>query len=70
MNMFFTKPTQVKFSILTDDGDHIGGIAYHDKVICGCCGCVFDIEELLKDNPNAIIKLPYWVDINSDILGE
>lgn len=69
MNMFFTKPTQVKFLVLTDDENYIGGIGYHDKVICGCCGYAFDINELLKDNPNAIIELP-WIDINKEILGE
>ena len=47
---YFEVPTQVKFWDV--DGDHyIGGIAYRDKIICGCCGGIFDISEIYESAP-------------------
>lgn len=66
MNMFFERPTQVKF---WDDGRWIGGIGYRDEIICGCCGGIFEVNELLEDNPNGIVRLP-WIDINEEIRGD
>lgn len=66
--MFFEKPTQVMF---WPDGEKkwIGGIGYRNKIICGCCGSVFEVSELLRDNPNGIIQLP-WIDISEEICGD
>ena len=42
--IYYDDPTQVKF--WDADGYHwIGGVAYHDVIICGCCGGVFEITE-------------------------
>lgn len=71
---YFQVPTQVKFWDV--DGDHyIGGIAYRDKIICGCCGGIFDIIEIYESAPNTLEEdpiIPYdnWVDISNDICGE
>ena len=73
---YYDKPTQVKF--LDFDGEEpywIGGIAYYNEVICGCCGGVFKIYELYeraeehkyKDSP---IEALIWIDINEAIKGE
>ena len=74
--LYYDKPTQVKF--LDFDGEEpywIGGIAFHDVVICGCCGGVFKIYELYEraeehkyeDSP---IEALIWIDINEAIKGE
>lgn len=68
---YFEVPTQVKFW----DARYIGGIAYRDKIICGCCGGIFDISiiyevapDTLEDDP--IIVYDNWVDISQDICGD
>lgn len=73
MKKFFEAPTQVMFCV---DGDHyVGGIAYHDEIICGCCGGVVSIEEVYEFAPTGV-KEPVrafderWVDISHEIIGE
>lgn len=41
---YFEVPTQVKFW----DGRYIGGIAYRDEIICGCCGGIFRISDIYE----------------------
>ena len=69
---YFEVPTQVKFWDV--DGDHyIGGIAYRDEIICGCCGGVFDISEIYESAPDTLedpIVVYDWVNISSEICGE
>ena len=51
---YFDKPTQVVFWD-TDGEDHwIGGIAYRDEVICGCCGGVIKISEIYEFAPSTV----------------
>ena len=69
---YYNDPTQVKF--WDADGYHwIGGVAYHDIIICGCCGCVFEITEILEEAPEdiavPILELP-WIDISEEIKAE
>ena len=51
MNMkFFNMPTQAKFlEPFVNCPVYVGGIAYEDKIICGCCGSVFEIEEVYDE---------------------
>ena len=71
---YFDVPTQVKFWDV--DGDHyIGGIAYRNEIICGCCGGIFDISEIYESAPDMLEEdpiIPYddWVDISSEIRGD
>jgi hypothetical protein len=53
-----------------------GGIAYHDEIICGCCGAVLSIQEVIDDAveagihwDDAIVELE-WIDIEEAIRGE
>lgn len=55
------------------DVAYIGGIAYHDEVICGCCGGIMKIEELYAlgaemgiSEKDIIAPLP-WIDISEEI---
>jgi hypothetical protein len=66
----FDVPTQVAFWDV--DGDHyIGGIAYGDEIICGCCGGVVEIAEVCEFAPEGIEPIVIyneWVDLSGDIL--
>lgn len=59
---FFDKPTQVAFC--DEKGNILGGIAFHDFIICGDCGTAFSIEDV--DNLNVFEN---WCDISAQILG-
>lgn len=68
MKTFYDIPTQVVFH---DEEGWSAGIAFEDKVICACCGCVFSIEDLI-DNLDEDITCPiyeydFWVSITDDI---
>lgn len=66
-------PTQVKFYEAAEE-DYIGGIAYRNEIICGCCGSVLEISDVIVEAEEEgieepIIKFP-WIDIQSEIIGE
>lgn len=68
---YFKIPTQVKFW----DGRYIGGIAYRDEIICGCCGGIFRISDVYEVAPNTLEEDPIvindsWVDISNEICGD
>ena len=87
----FDCPTQVKFIDFDRDYDNdcnkepywVGGIAFHDKIICGCCGGTIDIQDYYDDwdsfakaefedyieDGNPLVVYDYWVDINQEIKG-
>lgn len=68
---YFKVPTQVKFW----DGCYIGGIAYQDKIICGCCGGPLKISDVYEFAPDTLEEDPIaihdsWVDISHEICGD
>lgn len=68
---YFEAPTQVKFW----DGRYIGGIAYRDEIICGCCGGIFKIGDVYEVAPDTLEEDPIvvynsWVDLSSEICGD
>ena len=67
----FDVPTQVLF--VDEDGVWRGGIAYRDEIICGCCGGVYEIDEVIEFAPEyvqqPIHKYEYWIDISDEIRG-
>ena len=79
--LYFEKPTQVRFWE-SAELDYVGGIAYRDEIICGCCGCTLSIEEIYEhaecdrengDNAPAeedVIQELSWISINVEIAGE
>lgn len=68
----FEVPTQVKFYD-ADSGMFQGGIAYGDEIICGCCGGIFEVDEVIEGAKRAgvdlDIRIMSWVDISEEILG-
>lgn len=73
--LYYAHPVQVRY---WDTGRqrYIGGIGYHDVIICGCCGkaCSIDaiIDEAMKyskiDADRAIIEME-WLALDREILG-
>lgn len=68
---YFETPTQVKFW----DVHYIGGIAYRNKIICGCCGGILDISTIYEFAPDTLEEdpiIPYdnWVNLSSEICGD
>jgi hypothetical protein len=73
--LYYAHPVQVRY---WDAGRqrYIGGIGYHDVIICGCCGkaCSIDaiIDEAAKyskiDADRAIIEME-WLAIDQPIIG-
>lgn len=59
---------QVRFRGKGED-TYFGGILVEDGeksfVICGCCGAVFDMNDIEE-----IQKYENWVDIGNEIIGE
>ena len=71
---YFDIPKQVRFFDYQDNR-WIGGIAYGDRIICGCCGSVFEISEIYDDVPeseilNPIIPFGEWMNIEDAICGD
>ena len=68
---YFDIPTQVAF--YDADGDHyVGGIAYQEHIICGCCGGLMSIEEIYEAAPEgmeAIHIYSTWTNLSDEICG-
>jgi transcription elongation factor Elf1 len=74
MKIFYENPTQVIFADPDNWGEWIVGIAYEDKIICACCGGVFEIEDVVEIGfeaglANPIHSYSYWVDVSNEIRG-
>ena len=74
MKTYYEKPTQVVFVDPDAPGEWIVGIAYCDEIICGCCGGVFSIEDVIEmaqesGVKNAIHEYADWLDIANEISG-
>lgn len=62
---WFSKPTQLKVEDPNNADIYIYGIGYHDVFICGCCGSMFELEEINEDGLE-IIELD-WVNFSDYI---
>ena len=79
---YFEYPTQVKYLDLyrgcdVNEAYYVGGIAYQDKIICGCCGATISIEDLMElahdmqiNEEDLIIPFHSWIDIEYKIRGD
>lgn len=69
---YFNVPTQVKF---WDGRYYIGGIAYRNEIICGCCGGIFRISDIYEVAPDTLEEDPIvvvdgWKGISDKICGK
>ena len=63
-------PKQIRFYD-AENQTHCGGILMDDgSVICGCCGGIFEADDL--ENVGITIEHVYdhWVDLSEEILGD
>lgn len=71
MKKFYGEPTQVLF--VDAEGTRCSGIAYRDEIICGCCGGIFNIEDVIEFAPeyvqHPIHEYDRWIDISDEIRG-
>lgn len=72
---YFNRPKQVVFADPDNPGEWLAGIAYKDVIICGCCGGVFEIADVVdcarEDGINwAIHEYHEWIDITDEIVGD
>ena len=73
---YYDIPTQVKFFDFDSEEPYwIGGIAFQDVIICGCCGTIIEISDLYDDAEETglgedPIKILRWIDISDEIKGE
>lgn len=66
MKRQYDRPTQVRW-FDSESNRWIGGIAYRDEVICGCCGSIFELNEFEEGE---VVELGDWVNIEEEIRGE
>ena len=57
------------------DGNYMcSGIMVGDKIVCACCGSVFDVDEVVsnaaEDGKEAIRMFEIWVNITAEIEGD
>ena len=69
---YFDAPKQVVFADPDNAGQWIIGVAYHDEIICMCCGAVFEIADVVEMAEEAGFKqaiYPYedWIDVSYEI---
>lgn len=71
-HIYFEEATQVAYWECIG-GQWLGGIAYKDFVICGCCGGVIKIKEIYDFAPehigNPIRLYDNWENISNEILS-
>ena len=58
MAKHFDKPTQVVFTFYNGECyERCAGIAYHDEIICGCCGGIFEMEDVVIEKGLSWVSL-------------
>lgn len=62
MSFYYGIPTQVIF-IDTYNERH-GGIAFHDFIICACCGGIFYGEDVISITDLA------WISLEDELIGD
>ncbi len=72
---YFERPAQVVFADPDNPGQWLVGIAHRDEIICGCCGGVFNIEEVIELGHEdgvkcAIYEYADWSDVADEIAGD
>lgn len=67
---WFDVPTQIAYF---DEDHYEAGIAYHDEVICACCGGVTEIDDLIRWAPAGvapIVTYNHWYSFKETVIGQ
>lgn len=67
---WYDVPTQVAWF---DENHYCAGIAYHNEVMCACCGGIIEIDEIIGFAPDGvvpIIEYKHWVNFEEEIIGD
>ena len=72
-DFYFETPVQVMFHDVDNPGSWRAGIAYKNEIICGCCGGVFEISDIIEFS-DGVVKCPIyfydcWDDLTDEIMG-
>ena len=76
MNVEALKNCNVAVQVKFWDGENwCAGFMVGRRLVCGCCGGIFDVDEVLSDGreegiENPIVVLDTWVDVSDEIWGE
>lgn len=62
---YYDAPTMVRMRDIDNDCE-VGGIAYGNEVICGCCGATIPLDD--EDSGFEIIEELSWVNFSDYIL--
>jgi Fe2+ or Zn2+ uptake regulation protein len=67
--------SNVPHQVMFHDGEGMcAGILFQNHIICGCCGGVFSVEDVVdmaRDNKVEAIRLfKTWVDLSDEIFGD
>lgn len=61
---YFSVPTQMRVEDPDGCSGWVYGIAYHDIMICSCCGGVYELEELNRDGLAIEVLGDDWIDFS------
>lgn len=65
MTFSYDRPMMVKFKEFgKEEESWVGGIAYHNEIICGECGMIIPAGNIAQ------LLVLSWVDISEEILGD
>lgn len=57
-----------------DGEDMCSGIMVGDKIVCACCGGIFDVDDVvsnaIEDGREAIRMFETWVDVSTEVEGD
>lgn len=62
MSKYYESPTQVIINDLENGVKHFG-IAFQDRIICGCCGGIYELDEV--GETFELVKEVTWMNLDS-----
>jgi hypothetical protein len=76
MNIEICKNSSVAVQVKFWDGENwCAGFMVGRRLVCGCCGGIFDVDEILENGREEGIESPIhvfqtWVDVSDEICGD
>lgn len=76
MDIEICKNSSVAVQVKFWDGENwCAGFMVGQRLVCGCCGGIFDVDEILENGRNEGVENPIaifntWVDVSDEIWGD